>query len=195
MSHYFINDNNLKHNKKIININYNNKEIKLYTDNGVFSKEHFDYGSKLLVNNFLKEEKSGRVLDLGCGYGIIGIILSQNKNLYIDMVDINNNAVNLTNENLKLNNIENATSFVSNIYSEITNKYDYIITNPPIRAGKEIIRTFLFDAQNHISENGEIWFVMRKDHGVKSMMKELEKDYKIEVVDKDKGFYIVKLKK
>lgn len=195
MSHYFINDNNLKHNKKIININYNNKEIKLYTDNGVFSKEHFDYGSKLLVNNFLKEEKSGRVLDLGCGYGIIGIILSQNKNLYIDMVDINNNAVNLTNENLKLNNIENATSFVSNIYSEITNKYDYIITNPPIRAGKETIRTFLFDAQNYINENGEIWFVMRKDHGVKSMMKELEKDYKIEVVDKDKGFYIVKLKK
>ena len=115
MSHYFINDNNLKHNKKIININYNNKEIKLYTDNGVFSKEHFDYGSKLLVNNFLKEEKSGRVLDLGCGYGVIGIILSQNKKLYIDMVDINNNAVNLTNENLKLNNIENATSFVSNI--------------------------------------------------------------------------------
>ena len=195
MSHYFINDNNLKHNKKIININYNNKEIKLYTDNGVFSKEHFEYGSKLLVNNFLKEEKSGRVLDLGCGYGIIGIILSQNKNLYIDMVDINNNAVNLTNENLKLNNIENATSFVSNIYSEITNKYDYIITNPPIRAGKETIRTFLFDAQNYINENGEIWFVMRKDHGVKSMMKELEKDYKIEVVDKDKGFYIVKLKK
>lgn len=195
MSHYFINDNNLKHNKKIININYNNKEIKLYTDNGVFSKEHFDYGSKLLVNNFLKEEKSGRVLDLGCGYGVIGIILSQNKKLYIDMVDINNNAVNLTKENLKLNNIENATSFVSNIYSEITNKYDYIITNPPIRAGKETIRTFLFDAQNHISENGEIWFVMRKDHGVKSMMKELEKDYKIEVGDKDKGFYIVKLKK
>ena len=71
------------------------------------------------------------------------------------MVDINNNAVNLTKENLKLNNIENATSFVSNIYSEITNKYDYIITNPPIRAGKETIRTFLFDAQNHINENGE----------------------------------------
>lgn len=195
MSHYFINDNNLKHNKKLININYNNKEIKLYTDNGVFSKEHFDYGSKLLVNNFLKEEKSGKVLDLGCGYGIIGIILSQNKNLYIDMVDINNNAVNLTKENLKLNKIENAKSFVSNIYSEIKDKYDYIITNPPIRAGKETIRSFLFEGQKYLNENGEIWFVMRKDHGVKSMIKELEKDYVIEVKDKDKGFYIVKLKK
>ena len=195
MSHYFINDNNLKHNKKLININYNNKEIKLYTDNGVFSKEHFDYGSKLLVNNFLKEEKSGRVLDLGCGYGIIGIILSQNKNLYIDMVDINNNAVNLTKENLNLNKVENAKSFVSNIYSEIKEKYDYIITNPPIRAGKETIRSFLFEGQKYLNENGEIWFVMRKDHGVKSMIKELEKDYVIEVKDKDKGFYVVKLKK
>lgn len=195
MSHYFINDDNLKHNKKIISITYNNKEIKLYTDNGVFSKEHFDYGSKLLINNFLKEEKSGKVLDLGCGYGIIGIILSQNKNLYIDMVDINNNAVNLTKENLKLNKIENAKSFVSNIYSEIKDKYDYIITNPPIRAGKETIRSFLFEGQKYLNENGEIWFVMRKDHGVKSMIKELEKDYVIEVKDKDKGFYIVKLKK
>ena len=195
MSHYFINDDNLKHNKKIISITYNNKEIKLYTDNGVFSKEHFDYGSKLLINNFLKEERQGKVLDLGCGYGVIGIILSQNKNLYIDMVDINNNAVNLTKENLKLNKIENAKSFVSNIYSEIKDKYDYIITNPPIRAGKETIRSFLFEGQKYLNENGEIWFVMRKDHGVKSMIKELEKDYKIEVIDKDKGFYIVKLKK
>ena len=196
MPHQYFEDNtNLPSNIQKITFSIKGKKIDFLTDNGVFSKEHFDYGSKLLVNNFLKEEKSGRVLDLGCGYGIIGIILSQNKNLYIDMVDINNNAVNLTKENLKLNNIENATSFVSNIYSEITNKYDYIITNPPIRAGKETIRTFLFEAQNHINENGEIWFVMRKDHGVKSMMKELEKDYKIEVVDKDKGFYIVKLKK
>ena len=195
MSHYFINDDNLKHNKKIISITYNNKEIKLYTDNGVFSKEHFDYGSKLLINNFLKEERQGKVLDLGCGYGVIGIILSQNKNLYIDMVDINNNAVNLTKENLKLNKIENAKSFVSNIYSEIKDKYDYIITNPPIRAGKETIRSFLFEGQKYLNENGEIWFVMRKDHGVKSMIKELEKDYVIEVKDKDKGFYIVKLKK
>lgn len=195
MSHYFINDDNLKHNKKIISITYNNKEIKLYTDNGVFSKEHFDYGSKLLINNFLKEEHQGKVLDLGCGYGVIGIILSQNKNLYIDMVDINNNAVNLTKENLKLNKIENAKSFVSNIYSEIKDKYDYIITNPPIRAGKETIRSFLFEGQKYLNENGEIWFVMRKDHGVKSMIKELEKDYVIEVKDKDKGFYIVKLKK
>ena len=195
MSHYFINDNNLKHNKKLINLNYNNKKLNFYTDNGVFSKEHFDYGSRILVDNFLKEEKNGCVLDLGCGYGAIGIILSFNKNMFIDMVDINENAVSLASENLKLNDVSNACVFVSDVYSLVKNKYDYIITNPPIRAGKDTVRRFLFDGQNYLKDNGEIWFVMRKDHGVKSMIKELMKDYFVSVVCKDKGFYVVRMKK
>lgn len=195
MSHYFINDNNLKHNKKLISLNYNNKKLNFYTDNGVFSKEHFDYGSRILVDNFLKEEKNGCVLDLGCGYGAIGIILSFNKNMFIDMVDINENAVSLASENLKLNDVSNACVFVSDVYSLVKNKYDYIITNPPIRAGKDIVRRFLFDGQNYLKDNGEIWFVMRKDHGVKSMIKELMKDYFVSVVCKDKGFYVVRMKK
>ena len=195
MNHYFTNDNNLKSNKKIININFENQKISLYTDNGVFSKEHFDYGSKLLIKNFIKEEKKGRVLDLGCGYGVVGILLSNNKNLFIDMVDVNIRAIELSKENIKLNNVENANCFESDIYSEITEKYDYIITNPPIRAGKEIIRKFLFEAKENLKESGEVWFVMRKDHGVKSMVKELEKNYSVKIIDKDKGFYIVQLKK
>ena len=195
MNHYFTNDNNLKSNKKTIDIVFDNKKISLYTDNGVFSKEHFDYGSRLLITNFIKENKGGRVLDLGCGYGIIGIILSDNKNLFIDMVDVNKRAIQLSQENLKLNKIENANCFESDIYSNVKDKYDYIITNPPIRAGKEIIRKFLFEASNHLEENGEVWFVMRKDHGVKSMIKELEKKYLVKIIDKDKGFYIVQLKK
>lgn len=195
MNHYFMNNDNLKSNKKIINIQFNNKNISLYTDNGVFSKEHFDYGSRLLINNFIKDNKEGRILDLGCGYGIIGIILSLNKEFYIDMVDINKRAVELTKENLKLNNITNANCFESNIYSNVTEKYNYIITNPPIRAGKEIIRKFLFGATDYLEESGELWFVMRKDHGVKSMIKELEKVYFVKIIDKEKGFYIVQLKK
>jgi len=195
MNHYFTNDNNLKSNKKILKINFDNKDISLYTDNGVFSKEHFDYGSKLLITNFLKEEKKGRVLDLGCGYGVVGVILSSNKNLFIDMVDINKRAIELSKENLELNNIKNANCFESNIYDNIKEKYDYIITNPPIRTGKETIRKFLFGANEYLNELGEVWFVMRKDHGVKSMIKELEKTYFIKIIDKDKGFYIIQLKK
>ena len=195
MNHYFTNDNNLKSNKKLINVNFENKNISLYTDNGVFSKEHFDYGSRLLIKNFISEEKTGRVLDLGCGYGVIGILLSQNKNLFIDMVDVNLRAIDLSIENLKLNNIKNANCFESNIYENIKEKYNYIITNPPIRTGKETVRKFLFEGKEYLLDNGELWFVMRKDHGVKSMIKELEKMYLVKIIDKDKGFYIVQLKK
>ncbi len=194
MSHYFINDENIKHNKQQKNISFNNKIYKINTDNGIFSKEHFDYGSKLLVQNFIKEPRKGKVLDLGCGYGIIGIILSDNKDFQIDMVDINQRAIDLTKENIKLNNITNANCFESNIYENIKAKYDYIITNPPIRTGKETIKKFLFGGKEHLKQEGELWFVMRKDHGVKSMIKDLEKAYSIEIIDKDKGFYIVRLK-
>lgn len=195
MNHYFTNDNNIKSNKKIININFNNKNIQMYTDNGVFSKEHLDYGTRLLISNFIRENKEGKILDLGCGYGIVGIILSENKKFKIDMVDINKRAVELSCENIKLNKVDNAKCFESNIYENINEKYNYIITNPPIRAGKDTIRKFLFEAKDHLKENGEVWFVMRKDHGVKSMNKELEKSYLIKIIDKEKGFYIVQLKK
>lgn len=195
MSHYFINDENVKHNKKIIEVKCCDTTIKVYTDNGIFSKEHLDYGTRLLLTNFLKESKEGNVLDLGCGYGIIGITISLESNMKVDLVDINDRALELTKENIKLNNIVNARCWKSNIYENIKDKYDYIITNPPIRAGKETLKKFLFDGKDYLEDNGELWFVMRKDHGVKTMIKELEMEYKTEIIDKSKGFYIVKLKK
>lgn len=195
MSHYFINDENVKHNKKIIEVKCCDTTIKVYTDNGVFSKEHLDYGTRLLLTNFLKESKEGNVLDLGCGYGIIGITISLESNMKVDLVDINDRALELTKENIKLNNIENARCWKSNIYENIKDKYNYIITNPPIRAGKETLKKFLFEGKDYLEDNGELWFVMRKDHGVKTMIKELEMEYKTEIIDKSKGFYIVKLKK
>ena len=195
MGHYFINDDNIESNKKIINVRYDDKNIKVYSDNGVFSKEHFDYGSRILVDNFLGNVKEGRVLDLGCGYGIIGIILSLKSTFDVDMVDINKKAVSLTKENIKLNRIENANVFESDIYSNIGERYDYIITNPPIRAGKEVIRKFLFGGKNYLTDDGELWFVMRKDHGVKSMINELNNEYIVQIMDRNKGFWVIKLKK
>lgn len=195
MGHYFINDDNIESNKKIINVRYDDKNIKVYSDNGVFSKEHFDYGSRILVDNFLRNVEKGKVLDLGCGYGIIGIILSLKNTFDVDMVDINKKAVSLTKENLELNKIENANVFESDVYSNIGEKYDYIITNPPIRAGKEVIRKFLFGGKNYLTNDGELWFVMRKDHGVKSMINELNNEYIVQIMDRNKGFWVVKLKK
>ncbi len=195
MSQYFDNDNNIKHNKKIIEFYFNDKNYNLYSDNGVFSKDKFDYGTRLLLDSIDISKLSGNVLDLGCGIGVVGIILGTiNKNINIDMIDINERAISLVRDNLTLNKVK-ANVFSSDVYSNVNKKYDYIITNPPIRAGKEVVRKFLLGGYDYLNDNGILYFVMRKDHGVKSMIKELENKYNVTIVNKDKGFYIVSLTK
>ena len=192
MSQYFDNDKNIKSEKRLIKFNFNAKEFSMYSDNGVFSKDKFDYGTRVLLENIDIHSLCGKVLDLGCGTGVVGLILGTfNKNISIDMIDVNERAIELASENIKLNNFDN-NIFVSDVYSNVIDKYDYIITNPPIRAGKDVVRRFLLGAREYLSDDGILYFVMRKDHGVKSMIRELEEIYKVEVIAKDKGFYIVK---
>ena len=195
MSQYFDNDNNIKHNKRIIEFYFNDKKYNLYSDNGVFSKDKFDYGTRLLLDSIDISKLSGNVLDLGCGIGVVGIILgTNNKNINIDMIDINERAISLVRDNLTLNKVK-ANVFSSDVYSNVNKKYDYIITNPPIRAGKEVVRKFLLGGYDYLNDNGILYFVMRKDHGVKSMIKELENKYNVTIINKDKGFYILSLTK
>lgn len=191
MSQYFDNDKNIKSDRKLIKFNFDNKVFSIYSDNGVFSKDRFDYGTRVLLNSVDIDKLSGNVLDLGCGLGVVGIILGTfNKGINIDMVDINERAIDLAKNNLVLNNVK-ANVFVSDIYSNIDNKYDFIITNPPIRAGKNVIRGFLLGSYDYLKDDGILYFVMRKDHGVKSMIKELSVKFNISIVNKDKGFYVV----
>ena len=191
MSQYFDNDKNIKSERKIIKFNFDNNVFSIYSDNGVFSKDRFDYGTRVLLNSVDIDKLSGNVLDLGCGLGVVGIILGTfNKGINIDMVDINERAIDLAKNNLVLNNIK-ANVFVSDIYSNIDNKYDFIITNPPIRAGKNVIRGFLLGSYDYLKDDGILYFVMRRDHGVKSMIKELSVKFNTSIVNKDKGFYVV----
>lgn len=191
MSQYFDNDKNIKSERKIIKFNFDNKDFSIYSDNGVFSKDRFDYGTRVLLNSVDVDKLFGNVLDLGCGLGVVGIILGTfNKGINIDMVDINERAIDLAKNNLVLNNVK-ANVFVSDIYSNIDNKYDFIITNPPIRAGKNVIRGFLLGSYDYLKDNGILYFVMRKDHGVKSMIGELSVKFNTSIVNKDKGFYVV----
>ena len=192
MSQYFDNDKSIKSNKKLIEFNFNNKKYNVYSDNGVFSKDKFDYGTRVLLESIDINNLCGNVLDLGCGIGVVGIILGTiNKNINIDMVDINDRAINLAKENVSLNKVK-GNVFISDVYSNINKKYNYIITNPPIRAGKEVVRRFLLGGYDYLTDDGILYFVMRKDHGVKSMVKELEKIYDVNIVCKDKGFYVVR---
>ncbi len=169
-------------------------EFKFRTDNGVFSKEKLDFGTRLLLENLPISKISGNVLDLGCGYGVVSIILSKLTDANFDAVDVNKRALHLFEMNIKLNKVSNINYFESDCYSAIDSnkKYDYIITNPPIRAGKEIVYKMLREAKEHLSERGELYFVMRKDHGAKTAIRDISDIYNCEIIAKEKGFFVIK---
>lgn len=191
MSHYFINDKNIKSNEKQIKFVLQNKEYSFIVDNGVFSKDKLDFATKTLLESLPYEKIKGRILDFGCGWGPIGIIIKQKCNVIVDMIDINYRSINLSIKNALLNNVE-VNIFESDIYSNIKEKYDYIITNPPIRVGKEILYKILFGAKNYLNKTGELWLVISKNQGAKSLIRDLSNIYQVEVIKKNKEFYVIK---
>lgn len=197
MEHYFTNNENLKSEIREITYQTNDITLTFLSDNGVFSKNKIDYASKLLVETFLKYHSkldSELVLDVGGGYGFIGITLASLTGATVEIIDINKRAIHLCERNIKLNEINNCKVYESNVYENVLNKYKYIITNPPIRAGKMTVLQILTEAKEHLDEDGELWFVINKDQGAKSTKKALEKWYNIEIVEKSKGFFVFRAK-
>ena len=193
MSHYFENDLNLKSEIKELSYTYNSSFFRFYSDNGVFSKKAIDYGSKLLLETYLEcDKESKKVLDVGCGYGFIGIVISVVNKSKVDMIDVNKRAVHLTNRNIKKYKDIDARAFISDAYENIDTKYDVIITNPPIRVGKDKVLEILEGAFDHLNDGGYLYFVIRKDQGALSIKKILENTKKVELINKDKGYFVFK---
>lgn len=195
LEHYFTNNNELKSEFRTIKYSYDTHILTFTSDNGVFSKDKIDYGSRSLVETIIKtyEKKQIKLLDVGCGYGFMGIVLSKILDAEATLIDVNKRAVHLTEKNIKQNRV-NAKTYVSDIYERVDEKYDLIVTNPPIRAGKKVVYDILKNAKNYLNKDGELWFVMRREQGAKSAMKDLEEIYKIELIKKTNGFYIIKAK-
>jgi len=191
MNHYF-DDNPISESKKVkITTTINNQNYSFISDNGVFSKNQLDYGTKLLLETLPIDNVDGKVLDLGCGYGPIGIYVAKNTTAEVHMVDINNRSLELA----KINSIRNkvkAKIYKSDIYSNVEGTFDFIITNPPIRVGNAILYNFLFLAKKYLNKDGQLWLVIRKKQGAESVLKKLREKYKVEIVNKSKGYYIIK---
>lgn len=170
-----------------------NNKFTFYSDNGVFCKEHLDFGSRLLLENIPWNEITGSILDVGCGYGPIGIIASRLTGNKVTMCDVNKRALHLAKMNAKENKID-ALIIESDCYSNISGKYSTIITNPPIRAGKKIVYDILFSAKEYLIPDGTLFLVIHKDQGAKSLIKDLEDAYNVQVLEKNKGFFVIKCK-
>ena len=195
MGQYFTNDENLKSEYRNIVYKYKDLTLNFTSDLGVFSKDRVDFASKLLLETYFENGKKNiNVLDVGCGYGFIGITLSKIMESKVDMIDVNKRAVHLSNINIKNNNA-NANAFISNIYENIDKYYDCIITNPPIRAGKSVYMNIIENAAEYLTDDGELWFVMNKDHGAKSTIEKIKNVYDVNVVNKSKCFFVILCKK
>lgn len=193
MSQYFDNVD-LKSNIEKYKTRIFDKEFCFNTDNGVFSKSKLDFGTRCLLENLPLEEIKGEILEVGCGYGVIPIILTRivDKIESFDAVDVNKRALHLADMNKKENFAPKVNFFLSDCYKNINKKYDVIISNPPIRAGKNIVYEIVMNARNYLKEDGKLFIVINKDQGAKSLYKDLEKVYKCELINKKKGFWIIK---
>lgn len=192
MAHYFTNEENLKSEIEKVIAEINGIPFYFYTDNGVFSKGELDFGTELLLKNFKYDNPNNKtLLDIGCGCGPIGIYASH-LGFTVDMSDVNKRAIHLSKMSLKEQGL-NANVFESDAYKNITNKYDYIVSNPPIRVGKEKLYEIVMNAKEHLKDDGSLWIVVRKQQGAESMVRDMKNVYKtVEVVAKKKGFFIIK---
>lgn len=192
MAHYFTNEENLKSEIEKVIAEINGIPFYFYTDNGVFSKGELDFGTELLLKNFKYDNPNNKtLLDIGCGCGPIGIYASH-LGFAVDMSDVNKRAIHLSKMSLKEQNL-NANVFESDAYKNITNKYDYIVSNPPIRVGKEKLYEIVMNSKEHLKDGGSLWIVVRKQQGAESLIRDMKKVYKsVEVITKKKGFYITK---
>lgn len=192
MEHYYLQNPSVAHNENKIRFKIRDIELELITDAGVFSKNRVDFGSNLLINSI--PQVTGKILDLGCGYGVIGISLSHlNPSAEVTMIDINERAVELTNRNIKLNNIKNAIALQSDGFEKVVGNFDVIVSNPPIRTGKKVIYPLFEQSINYLNPNGSIYLVIQKKQGAKSAFDKLESIYgNCEVINKDAGYWILK---
>ncbi len=196
MSHYFIADDSLEHQYETVILDRRGIQLKLTTDRGVFSRKNIDFGTKVLIDHLaLNHVKNA--LDLGCGYGPIGLFIARyNDDIQVLLADVNERALALAQTNITNLHISNARTVLSDVFSSIEETFDLIVTNPPIRAGKKTVFDIYEASYNHLNDGGCMYVVIQKKQGAPSSVKKLELLFgNCEIVAKTKGYWVLLAKK
>ena len=188
---YFAENPDAKHDIHELKVELLGQQMTFLTDAGVFSKKMIDYGSRVLLSalEFNKEET---LLDVGCGYGTLGLTLAKAQGLEVTLVDINQRALDLARKNADANQVS-ADIFQSNVYEQVTGQFHHIISNPPIRAGKQVVHEVISGSYDHLLEDGNLTIVIQKKQGAPSAKTKMEEVFgNCETLKKDKGYYILR---
>ena len=171
---------------------YRGYGLNFMTDAGVFSKGELDVGSRLLLDALPALE--GDVLDLGCGWGAIGVAIAKaNKAANVTMADVNHRALGLCEANCIRNGVTAKVIESDGMAAVMGCTYDAIVTNPPIRAGKQVIYKMFADAALSLKAGGALYLVIRKQQGAESCVKYLKTLFnEVEKLDKSAGFWVLK---
>lgn len=173
----------------------NGKNFEFTSCSDVFSKNNIDEGSLVLIKTILKHQElySGKILDMSCGYGAIGVILSAFLDATFDMCDINTLALELCKINAQNNNAKTDKIFVSDMWQNIDATYDAVVSNPPIKVGKKVLLDFLGGIKDHLNDHGSVTIVIKKNLGADSTKKYLKDIFgNCEILCRDRGYYILK---
>ncbi|MCD9026352.1 class I SAM-dependent methyltransferase [Cohnella silvisoli] len=173
--------------------------FRLTSDAGVFSRDGVDYGSRVLIEH-MEIPHEARILDIGCGYGPIGLTAARlAPQGHVTLIDINERAVELSKHNAAANAIHNVSFAQSDLYAAVAGEvYDVILSNPPIRAGKVVVHSLFAESWKHLMPGGTIWVVIQKKQGAPSAKAKLEEIYgedAVVEVGKDKGYRIYRCTK
>lgn len=197
MSQYFENDESIKSSPKWINYEIYQRKFSLKTDLGVFSKDNIDAGTYAFLKVLIPLQLHGRILDIGCGYGALGLTLASfMPETQFVLSDVNERALNLTKSNIQSLKLMNVTCLQSDIYQNIEGLFNAIVINPPIRAGKKVIYQMFKGAYDYLVDGGSLFIVIRKSHGAFSARDYIESIYgNCTLLKRDKGYYIYQANK
>jgi len=193
MNHYFIENSSLLTNERELELEIFDIKFRFLTNNGLFSCDKIDEASITLLKNILPLK--GTLLDLGCGYGTLGIVLAKKYGLDLTMADINGIALDYATKNAKLNQVS-VMPIHSDGFTNINGIFDNIVLNPPIHAGKETMYRMYEESVLHLASDGSLYIVIQKKHGAESTIKKFEDIFaQVDVLYKKKGCYVLQGKK